>query len=147
MKLIDIDLRPDKRQLRHFGLIGLAALGVLGSLILWKGSLFGFPLGDTTGTVVGILWGAGILLGLLAAIVPGGLHPFYVALATLTYPIGYVVSHVVVALLFYGVITPIGLVFKAIGRDPLNRRMEENAESYWVDHRQPLDKSRYFRQF
>ena len=37
----------------------------------------------------------------------------------LAFPIGWTVSQVMLALMFFGLFTPIGLVFRLIGRDPL----------------------------
>ena len=35
-------------------------------------------------------------------------------------------------LLFYGVVTPTGLIMRALGKDPLRLRFDRNAESYWI---------------
>ena len=43
-----------------------------------------------------------------------------------------IVSPVVLALLFYGVVTPTGLIMRALGKDPLRLRFDRNAESYWI---------------
>ena len=51
------------------------------------------------------------------------------------------------AVLFYGVFTPIGLFFRLIGRDPLHRRFQPEADTYWVARRPATDVRRYFRQF
>ncbi len=47
-----------------------------------------------------------------------------------------IVSPVVMALLFYAVMTPTGLIMRALGKDPLRLRFDPNAESYWI-HREP----------
>ncbi len=62
-------------------------------------------------------------------------------------PIGFVVSSVLMALVFYGIITPVGLVFRVLRRDPLNRRFDGNTGSYWVPHHQVEELERYFKQF
>ncbi len=43
-----------------------------------------------------------------------------------------IVSPVIMALLFYGVVTPTGLILRALGKDPLRLRFDPNAESYWI---------------
>jgi hypothetical protein len=45
------------------------------------------------------------------------------------------------------VFTPIGLFFRLIGRDPLHRRFQPEADTYWVGRRPATDVRRYFRQF
>jgi len=57
------------------------------------------------------------------------------------------VSHLVMAIIFYGVLTPIGLAMRLGGRDPLHRKFDRAAGSYWVDRRRPADVKRYFKQF
>jgi len=47
-----------------------------------------------------------------------------------------VVSPVVLAIIFYGCITPIGWLMRLTGKDPLRLRLEPQAGSYWI-HRQP----------
>ena len=46
-----------------------------------------------------------------------------------------------------GVLTPIGLVMRWSGRDPMRRRFEREAKSYWVVRKRDEEPSRYFRQF
>ena len=61
--------------------------------------------------------------------------------------VGWVISHVVMGIIYYLVITPIALIFKLIGRDALQRGIDENAKTYWVEHRTGGDPKRYFKQF
>ena len=62
-------------------------------------------------------------------------------------PIGWTISHVILALVLFGLMTPIGLVMKLIGRDPMQRSFDREATSYWAGHEQVKDSKRYFRQF
>ncbi len=48
-----------------------------------------------------------------------------------------VVSPVVLGVLFYGVITPTGLVMRALGKDPLGLAYDREAESYWIKRQPP----------
>jgi hypothetical protein len=43
-----------------------------------------------------------------------------------------VVSPLVLAVMFYLVIAPIGLLMRAVGKDPLRLRIDRNADSYWI---------------
>lgn len=47
-----------------------------------------------------------------------------------------VVNPVVMAVIYFAVVTPTGLIMRAVGKDPLRLRRDPNAESYWI-HRQP----------
>ena len=62
-------------------------------------------------------------------------------------PIGWTISHAVLALLYYLLFTPIGLIIRLFGRDPMQRRLDRSAATYWVPHNQDRDAGRYFRQF
>jgi hypothetical protein len=48
-----------------------------------------------------------------------------------------VVSPVVLGVMFFVVITPMGLVMRALGKDPLRLRLDRNARSYWIDRQPP----------
>lgn len=147
MKLIEIDYRPDRRTLRQFGFIALVVFGLLGALVLWRRSLFGIPLGGATPVMAGALWAIAGLSGLFSLAAPGLNRFLYVGLATITWPIGFVLSYLLMGIIFYLVITPVGLVFRLIGRDPLHRRFDRQARTYWVEHHEPEGVERYFRQY
>jgi hypothetical protein len=71
----------------------------------------------------------------------------YIGWMYLAFPIGWTVSHVLLAVTYYLVLTPIGLIMRAVGRDPMRRRLDPEAKSYWIEHRPDRDPSRYFRQY
>jgi hypothetical protein len=147
MAVLDINLRPDRRTLRTFGFVCLVGFGLLGLLIWWRGGLFGLGFGSAAMPVAWALWGLGGLAAMLSLVAPGANRVLFVGLVVLTYPIGWVVSHVLMGVVFYGVLTPVGLFFRLIGRDPLHRRFDRQAASYWVPHRRVDRVERYFRQF
>jgi hypothetical protein len=81
-------------------------------------------------------------------VAPGWLRPIYVVLMCITLPIGFVVSAVLLRVIYYLVITPMALWFKIRGRDAMNRRLDPEADSYWLDHRdvtRPRVPASYFR--
>ncbi|MBT4690915.1 MAG: hypothetical protein HOK21_22905 [Rhodospirillaceae bacterium] len=48
-----------------------------------------------------------------------------------------IVSPLVMALLFFLVVTPIGLLMRAFGKRPLNIGLDHAATSYWIDREPP----------
>jgi hypothetical protein len=48
-----------------------------------------------------------------------------------------IVSPLVLGVMFFGVVTPMGLVMRALGKDPLRLRFDRDARSYWIDRRPP----------
>ncbi len=145
--LVPLNLKPDTKQLRQFGFIALGAFAVIGAAALWRGGLFGLSFGEATQSVAYVLWGLGTISALFSLVWPQANRPLFVGLAVLTFPIGLVVSHVVLALLFFGIFTPVALVFRLIGRDPLERRFEPERDSYWIDLPELTETKDYFRQF
>jgi hypothetical protein len=148
MALIEINWKPDRRQLRWFGGACAVICGALGGWLAATGHLFGFALSaGAAQTTAWVLFSVAAAAAVLCAAAPAALRPLFVTLTVLTLPIGWVVSHVVLAVVFYGVITPFALVFRLIGRDPLGRRIDPDAETYWVPRKPVKDPRRYFRQF
>lgn len=93
------------------------------------------------------LAGIGFAAGGVLWVVPQIARSFYVAWNGLGCCIGFVVSNTAAAAVYYLVITPIGLLLRLSGRDPLQRRSERGRESYWEDAEKAGDSERYFRQY
>lgn len=62
-------------------------------------------------------------------------------------PIGWTISHAILAILFYLILTPIGLILRLCGKDSMTRRVDPAAKTYWLPHTPTTDTGRYFRQF
>jgi hypothetical protein len=145
--LVHIDWKPARGALRNFGLIALAAFGAFGALARWHVYPFG-GLSEAAGAYTAIvLWLLAAYCGFFAFVAPVAVKPIYLLLSIITYPIGWVLSYVVMAAMFYLVITPVGLLFKVLGRDAMNRRFDPAASTYWIRRRPPDSAKRYFRQF
>jgi hypothetical protein len=57
----------------------------------------------------------------------------------------HVVSPVVMAVIFFGVFTPFGVVMRAFGRDAMKRRFEPTRPSYWERRDPPGPADNSFR--
>jgi hypothetical protein len=132
-----VETAPGRRDLLVFG----AALPVTVAL---AGFLLGRHGGPDVRTGVWVVGGA---ITLLYLTVPAARRRLFVAAARLTHPIGWVVSHLVLVLVFALVVTPIALLLRLLGRDPLARRADPRLPTYWVDRRPTTDVRGYFRQF
>ncbi len=135
MKLFRISWSPTDRQLRQFAGTGMLVLPVLGWLLC----------GASLRIMVAFT-GTGILLGLTAWLRPRLLQPLYVGVSLIAFPIGMVVSEVVLLFLYFGLFTPLALVFRLGGRDALQRSFEKDTTSYWQVREPPGEPNRYFRQ-
>jgi hypothetical protein len=96
-----------------------------------------------TALIVAVL---GLAFGPLGLCRPQAIRPLYVVLTTITYPIGWVVSQVLLTVLYYGVFTPLGWGYRLLGRDVLRRRPRPDQRSWWTPKNLPADITSYFRQ-
>ena len=138
MSLLPINRNPDRKTLAEFSEFSLFFLGMVFA-----------PLSYVRGrpTAAALFWVAAVAIRLVGAARPEALRGLFVGLMLATAPIGWVVSHLALGLLYYGVITPIGLVFRLLGRDLLNRRFDPAATTYWEPYNPDRGLGRYLRQF
>lgn len=137
MALLEINWRPDRRQLRQFALLWLGFFGLIAVHSWW------FKESPTAAMAFSLVAAA----GLVGYFQPGFLRPAYVLWMALALPIGWTVSHLMLLAMYYLLITPIGLLMRLFGYDPLERRLDRSAATYWTPHDPGADSARYFRQF
>ena len=116
----------DRKGLRHFGwLLGAFLPAVFGLLIPWLWGLQRVPVWE---------WFAvGAVFLAWASIAPQTLGGVYYVWMRMALAIGKVVNAVILALVFFLVITPMGVVMRWSGRDPLRRKIDHEADSYRVE--------------
>lgn len=90
---------------------------------------------------------AGAAGALLIWVVPSLGRRVWVGWMLAAFPIGWTISHAVLAAVYYLVLTPIGLLMRLVGRDPMRRRLDPRAETYWIEREGRRDSTSYFRQF
>ena len=147
-QMIDLQLDPDEKTLRDFGFIAFIGLGAIAALAWFEGLVFsGGWLGDARETVAFVLLGVGASAALLSLIYPKANKWLFIALSVAAYPIGFVLSYVIMGTLFFAIITPTGLVMRALGKDPLEKRFKSDASTYWSQCRAKRQSASYFRQF
>jgi len=138
MALTSFNRHPGPADLRTFGRLLVPFVAAFGAVVRLR---TGSP--DAALTI----WVAGGFVAAVFLAVPAARRPIFLGWSGLTYPIGWIVSHAVLAVVFYLVITPIGVVLRRVSGDPLDRRLEPARPSYWIErHAQPAVR-RYFRQF
>jgi len=136
--MIDPELRertlaPTAAMLRQFAGACLAASGALAARAAARGSV-----------LWAVVFGAAALVGLVGLWTPRRMRtPFAIAMAIAT-PIGSIVSTVLLAIVYYGVFTPMAMVNRLIGRDALSRRRQDRP-SHWTAKERPSDPAGYLR--
>jgi Saxitoxin biosynthesis operon protein SxtJ len=129
--------QPDTKELRRFSIAMLIGFFLLGLLSVLRASGIG------TGSIV--LWSIGFVLA-VTALVPKVGRISYLAVYLPTSILGYVVSNVLLAIMFFLVITPLGLFLKLIGKDLL-RQKRPRCESQWMPVKEAKNEDSYYRQF
>jgi hypothetical protein len=131
------NIKEDKTTLRKFGLtVGTVLLIV--AIVLYL-------TGKSSSVIFG---GAGVLLILFGLILPNILKPLNKIWMTLAVILGWFMSRLILFILFYIVITPIGFFLRIAGKDFLNLRTDKNSDSYWEKREKGVkEKIDYERQF
>jgi hypothetical protein len=138
MRWSDLRFSPSDRELRQFAALWIVFFG---GLAAWRG----FAKGDDR--LAWLLGGLAGVVGLLGLWRPRLVRPIYVGWMVLAFPIGWTVSHLILAAVFYLVFTPVALVFRLKGRDALQLRRPAEKESYWSPKPPANHPRRYYQQF
>lgn len=93
-----------------------------------------------------ILIAIALTIGSIGLIHPPAIRIVFVTSIVVTFPIGWVISRLLLCLVFYCLFTPLGLFFRLIGRDVLGKRLIPESSSYWSAKSESKDLRSYFRQ-
>lgn len=127
----------ERRDLRRFGLAVGTVLLLLGLVALWRGR-----------EIAPWLLAGGGFLGLTGLLLPRLLRWLYIPWMIFAVLLGWVMTRVVLSLTFYLMITPIGLLMRLFGHDPLHRRFPGGRPTYWRPWEEPQGgNDRYYRPF
>lgn len=111
---------------------------ILISLLLWY-------LGNTLFMYFSSAGGLFIILALIAVRI---LKPFHILWISFSLTMGFVMSRVILTLLFYLVLTPVGWIAKMVGKKFMPLKFDKNASSYWEKRSEvPKQQIDYERQF
>jgi len=136
--LLGDPFKPTERMLRQF-----AGLWVVffGGMAVWQALHHHRPV---VGAVLGLL---AITVGPIGLLWPALIRPIFLGWMALAFPIGWTISRVVLSLVFFGLFTPLAMLFRLQGRDELALRKSPDAVTYWRSKPLAADKTQYLRQF
>ncbi len=137
MKFSDIQRNPDNRMLRQFAVLWILFFGVIAFSQHFRSH------NTTASVIVGML---ALVVGVPGMFFPRILKPIFVGWMILAFPIGWLVSHVILFLIYWSVFVPVGIMLRRMGHDPLRLR-KPSVESYWEQKTQQTDLRRYLKQF
>ena len=137
MTFADIPRNPTPRTLRQFAIIWLIFFGGWG---VWQW------VGKSRPTLgIALIVGA-LAVGCLGLIRPPLVRRVFVGYMILAFPLGWTVSNLALAVLFFGIFSPVAMILRLTGRDPMMRRKPSRG-SYWLEKRQSRNTRDYFHQY
>jgi hypothetical protein len=145
--MIKLNLNPDRVVLGQFAWVAAFAFPLMAGAFT-KGEARWYAVLAWNWSHPAVLAMAGLGVAQLLAFLMG-FRPLtwllYVVMSVVAYPIGFVLSHVLMASIYFLMITPIALVFRVIGRDVLLRKLEPGRTSYWHQRATTRHASSYFK--
>jgi len=114
----------NKQEYRNFGLLMALFIGVIFGLVL--------PL-IFKKTISVLPWTVSVILIFWAIVAPGKLRVLHRIWMHFTLLLGKVNTTILLGIVFFGIFTPLALVFKLFSRDAMNRKFkDESCSSYWI---------------
>ena len=136
MRLADLPLNPTDRILRQFAGLWIAFFAGLAAWRFYTHEPALVP-----------VFACAALAGTLGVVWPKLAKPVFVGWTVAVFPVAWVVSHAVLALMFFGLFTPLALAFRLAGRDALRRRTCPTGDTFWTARTETTDPKLYLRQF
>jgi hypothetical protein len=123
----------DKKGLRKFGLTtGLIVILLFGLLLPWLFDAQSMPRWP---------WIIAALLWVPALVWPPLLGPVYTTWMKIGHALGWVNSRIILGIVFYTVLLPMGLIMRLLGKDPMARKHDKSAPSYRIaSHQEPPER-------
>jgi len=113
-------IKITKEEIRKFGIVIGSILLIIGVILLWKRNIY-YP----------ILMIIGIFLFVGGLSIPIILKPIYIIWMIFATIMGWLMTRFILSLLFYGLITPISLIARLMGKKFIYLRWDKINNSYW----------------
>ncbi len=137
MSLIPLNTNPSRSQLLQFGVAWTLFFGGAAAITAWRESpALAWPLGALA-----------IVLPLVGLVFPSVLRVLFVGLSVVTFPIGFAVSQIVLAAVYFLVLTPIGLVLQWLKPGFFPTTPDKSLPTYWRVRPEPRPAADYFKTY
>ncbi|MBV6465434.1 MAG: hypothetical protein DYG84_13285 [Candidatus Brocadia sp. AMX3] len=131
------NIKSSKKELRKFGITMGAVLVVIGGLLWWRGKEYYSYLFIPSAVF--------FFLGLIIPFLLKPVHKMWMGLAVL---MSWFMTRVILSILFYLGLTPMGFVARLFGKDFLRLKFDKQAtDSYWILKEKGKDRDTYEKQF
>ena len=125
-------------EVKKFGFILAAMFFIIGCIQMLKGH-------ERVFTWLLVFSAASFIISITLAKL---LIPFYLVFSKIAYAIGWFNTRLILCIIFYCIITPIGLIMKLFRKDPLEKAIEKKKDSYWLKKEPTIeDVARYEKTF
>ena len=131
------EIKSSKKNIRNFSITLSIILMIIGAILFWKK--------NTDYSVFMII---GVFLLSSGILIPIILKPIYYVWMIISNILGWIMTHLVLSLLFYLIFTPIGLTVRLFGKQFLELKWDKSQNSYWKKRTsKQWKKEEYERQF
>jgi hypothetical protein len=127
----------NKQELKKFGLVMAAAISLLFGLIIPFISSNDYPLWP---------WTLASVFVIVSITHPKLLKHVYQTWMKIGHVLGWINTRIILSILFFGLLTPIGLILRLLGKDPLLKKIDPNALTYRKPCK-PIDRTEFERPF
>ena len=115
------NIKGDKSDWKKFGITMAIILAIIGFFLLWKK--------NNNYDYILYLAAAFFITGL---ILPSVLKPVYKVWMAISVVMGFIMTKVIMVIIFYLIVTPIGLIASLTGKEFLDMKIDKSAKSYWI---------------
>lgn len=137
MSLIRLNTRPSPRQLIQFAIAWTVFFLLIALFYAWRNpSAPPWP-----------LVALALIPPLIGSIFPGFLRILFVALSAITFPIGFVLSHLVLAALYYLVLSPTGVILRIFKLGFFPKRPDSSLTTYWHSRTRTRERNDYYKPY
>ena len=131
------NIKSEKSDLRKFGITIGVILLIIAGFLFWKEK-----------ESFQILLAFGITFCIFGIVIPFILKPIYWVWMIFSIILGWIMTRVILSLLFYIILTPIGLILRLFGKQFLELRWDKSKKSYWkYITNEKLQNENYEKQF
>jgi hypothetical protein len=127
----------NKKEIRKFSFTIGIFLIIAGLFLLWQGIHW----------YIYVIFIAFLIL-VAGLLFPVRLKPFYIIWMSFAVVLGYIMTRVILTIIFYSIFAPVGLVLRILKKDILHQRFDQTAQSYWIKREKrkfdPKDAERQF---
>ncbi len=131
-------LSTDVKELKKFAIILGVVLLILASLNWWREH-------ETVAVVFIVI---AIASELIAFIKPILIKPVFITLTTVAKGIGWVNTRILLSIVFYLIMTPMGFIMRLFGKDFIDQKLDKHASTYWHERTEKIfSQKHYEKQF